>query len=188
MSRFRKRHRLMEGAGDPAGGGSAPAPAPAPASAPAPETFSATYVKELRAESSGYRLKAKELEQQKEAAEAAAKTAQEAADAKIAEATTAAEKRIIRSELKAVAIKAGIVDLDGLKLLDIDAVKLNDQGEVEGAEALIEGLKTSKPYLFGTPGSSSTSTPPGKDPPAAKKASEMTAEEYAEARKVATRR
>jgi len=185
MIRFgRKRHRLMEeNPGPPAGPVSAPAPAPRE-----PETFSKDYVRELRAESSGYRLKAKEQEDARKAAEDVAKAATEAADARITEATNVANQRIIRAELKAVAIKAGIVDLDGLKLVDLANVKLNDAGEVEGADALIEGLKTAKPYLFGAPSSSSTSTPPSNTPPSTKKATEMSKEEYDAARRDATRR
>lgn len=171
--------------GGAGGGGGAPAPAPAPASSPPPEpeTFSKEYVRELRAENKGWRLKAQEHE-------TAARTAREAADkaaadaqAAITDANTKAEQRVIRAELKALAVKAGIVDLDGLKLVDLSSVKLNEQGEVEGADALIDGLKQAKPYLFGTPGSSSTATPPGKDPPPQKKATEMSKEEYEAERK-----
>jgi hypothetical protein len=163
----------------------APAPSPAP---PEPETFSKDYVRELRAENKGWRLKASEQEAAARTAAEAAKKAGEEAEARIAEHTSKTDQRIIRAELKAVAIKAGIVDLDGLKLVDLKDVKLNAEGEVEGADALIEALKTAKPYLFGAPGSSSTHTPPDKDPPATKKASEMTSAEYAEARKAAMKR
>ncbi|KAF1003125.1 MAG: hypothetical protein GAK28_04926 [Luteibacter sp.] len=190
MIRFgRKRRRLMEGEGGGEGGGGAGGPA-APQNPPSRsnESFSREYVQELRAESSGYRLKAKEQQDAREAAEKRAKEAEDAASARIAEATSAADQRIIRAELKAVAIKAGIVDLDGLKLVDLSKVKLNEQGEVEGADALIEELKTAKPYLFGAAGSSSVSTPPANTPPAQKKASDMTPEEYAAARREAIRR
>lgn len=159
----------------------APTPAPAPAPAPEPETFSKDYVRELRAENKGWRLKASEYE-------TLAKTTKETADAAVADATSKADQRIIRAELKTVAIKAGIIDLDGLKLVDLKDIKLNAEGEVEGADALIEALKTSKPYLFGAPGSSSTHIPPAKDPPGVKKASDMTPEEYAAARKDVTKK
>jgi hypothetical protein len=179
----------------PSDGGGAPGPAPAPTPAPAaptppePETFSKDYVRELRAENKGWRLKAQEQEAVAKSAKEAADKAAAEAQTTVAEANSKAEQRIIRAELKALAIKAGIVDLDGLKLVDLASVKLNEQGEVEGADALIEGLKKAKPYLFGTPGSSSTATPPGKDPPAAKKATEMTKEEYeVERRKLTGRR
>lgn len=156
---------------------------PAPQTATQPEVFSKEYVKELRAENSGWRLKHKEASDARDAAEAAAKTASEAADNKISEAAKAAEQRIIRAELKAHASKAGIVDLDGLKLVDLSTVKLDDNGEVVGADALIESLKKAKPYLFGAPGSSSTHPTPSKDVPAPKKATEMSDEEYAASKK-----
>lgn len=170
------------------GGGGGGAPAPAPSPAPEPETFSKDYVRELRAENKGWRLKAQEQETAARTAKEAADKATADAQTAITEANTKAEQRIIRAELKALAVKAGIVDLDGLKLVDLTSIKLNEQGEVEGADALIEGLKQAKPYLFGTPGSSSTATPPGKDPPPQKRATEMSKEEYEAERKKLTGR
>lgn len=159
-----------------------------PTPPPTPEVFSKEYVKELRAENSGWRLKHKEAADARDAAEAAAKAASEAAEARVGEVSKAAEQRIVRAELKAHAIKAGIVDLDGLKLVDLSSVKLDDNGEVEGADALIETLKKAKPYLFGTPSSSTTKPPPSNDPPPAKRATELTAEEYAAAKKALIKR
>lgn len=180
--RLRRRFRLLdkENGGE---GGAGSAPAPAPAAPPEPETFSKEYVRELRNENKNWRLKADEHAKRAEAAEAAAKKAGEDAQAAITDSNTKAEQRIIRAELKALATKAGIIDLDGLKLVDLAGIKLNEQGEVEGADALIESLKKAKPYLFGAPASSSTATPPSKEPPAQKKATEMTPEEYAAARR-----
>jgi hypothetical protein len=146
---------------------------------PEPETFSKEYVRELRAENKGWRLKASEQEAAAKAATESAKKAADDAQASIAEHTSKSDQRIIRAELKALAVKAGIVDLDGLKLVELGDVKLDDKGEVIGADALIDTLKKAKPYLFAAPSSSSTATLPGKDPPAAKKATEMTKEEYA---------
>lgn len=160
-----------------------PEPKPAPKE---PETFSREYVSELRNENKTYRLKANDAETKaKEAADAVAK-AQKEADDKIAAATKSAEERILRSELKAAALKAGMVDLDGLKLADLSKVKLNDAVEVEGADALMESLKKDKPYLFGTTGSSSSTgkkPDPTDDKP--KKATEMTDAEYAALKKKA---
>jgi hypothetical protein len=155
---------------------------------PAPEFFTKEYVRELRAENASWRTKAKESETAKEAADAAAKVATEAADARVTETSKTAEQRIIRAELKAHAVKAGIVDIDGLKLVDLSGVKLDDNGEVVGADALIESLKKAKPYLFGSPQSSSTTPVPSKDPPAEKKAVDMDAAEYAAAKKAAIKR
>jgi hypothetical protein len=184
---------LME-EGDAGGDGGAAAAAAAKAAAKSqPETFSREYVHELREENKSWRTKHQESETARKTADDAAKAAtkaatdaataaEAAAETKIKDANTAAEKRIIRAELKAVAIKAGIVDIDGLSLADLSAVKLNDAGEVEGAEALIEALKKAKPYLFGTQSTSSTHKPPPVGDIKPKKAQDMTPDEYRAAR------
>jgi hypothetical protein len=77
-----------------------------------------------------------------------------------------------------------MIDLDGLKLADLANVKINADGEVEGAEALMDELKKAKPYLFAATQHSSTPTPPpNPKPPVAKSAMDMTPEEYAAARR-----
>lgn len=161
-----------------------PAPAPAPRS-PEPEHFSKEYVRELREENKGWRLKASEHEAAAKAAKEQADRAAAEAQTKITEATTAAEKRVIRAELKAEALKAGMIDLDGLQLADLSGVKLDEQGNVTGGAEAIEALKKSKPYLFGQASTSSTSKPPPTNPPANKKATEMSPEEYAAAKAAA---
>lgn len=179
MPRFLKRYPFFNAEPGATGGGTA-----APAAPPAqPSSFSAEYVKELREENKSWRLKAQatELERDgfKTAADKATSDAKEVSNA----AQAAADQRVIRAELKTVALKAGMVDLDGLKLADLSTVKLDDQGEVAGADALIDALKKAKPYLFGSTQHTSTpSAPPSSTPPAAKKASEMTPAEYAAAR------
>ncbi|HHW4685708.1 MAG TPA: phage scaffolding protein [Xylella sp.] len=154
-----------------------PPPAPAPPLAPAapmprePETFSADYVKELRCENAHYRTKAKE---QEEAEELSTK------------AKADAEARLIRAELKAAALKAGMIDLDGLKLADLSRVTLKDDGTLEGADALMERLKKDKPYLFGPPATTShLGKLPDPAPATPKKATDMTAEEYVVAKAAA---
>jgi hypothetical protein len=92
------------------------------------------------------------------------------------------ESRLIRAELKAEALRAGMIDLDGLKLLDLSATKLNERGEVEGATALMTRLKRDKPWLFGGESSSSRSSPPPAQPPRQRTAMEMTDAEYRAAR------
>lgn len=177
-----------------------PQPQPAPVvqrAEPEPETFSKTYVKELREEAKSYRLAkdeavraAQEAKAAADAAIAAAKAAEEKAAADAAAARTAAEQaandRIIRAELKAEAIKAGLVDLDALKMLDTSSVKLDDQGNPTGAAELFAALKESKPYLFiAAPVHSSQPNPPPPAPkPGDKKsAKDMTPEEFAAARR-----
>ncbi len=134
-------------------------------------------LRKMREENKKWRLKASENEKAALEASEAAKKASEEAQAAIAEHANKTEQRLIRSELKAVALKAGIVDLDGLKLVDMKDVKLNPDGEVEGADAAIEALRKAKPYLF-TKTTSSTQKPPEGKPPTTKKATEMTPEEY----------
>lgn len=102
----------------------------------------------------------------------------------------AVDQRVIRAELKAAAIKAGMVDLDGLKLADLSTVKLNDAGEVEGADALMEAMKKAKPYLFKkTTSTSHTGRPPEKNVPTRKSAKDMTNDEWsAEKKRLGLRR
>ena len=186
LRKFRFSHSVFanDGAGDgSAGGGGAPASKPNP---PEPETFSKDYVRELRQESASYRTRAAEAERIAKEATDKAKADLEAAENKVKEAATAAEQRIIRAEMKAAAIKAGMVDLDGLKLADLSSVKLNEAGEVEGADELMTKLKEAKPYLFASNQSTSNpgQKPPKKDDSKPKTAKEMTPEEWkAEKRK-----
>ena len=152
-----------------------------PANTTVPEVFSKEYVKELREENKGWRLKAQEHE-------TAAKTATEAltrAQAEAAEKVTAAEQRAnmrtIQAELRTAAIKAGMVDLDGLKMLDLSAVNLSDDGTVDGADALIDAAKKAKPFLFGGTNTSNPNSPPSPKPAAGKHARDMTETELAAA-------
>jgi hypothetical protein len=93
-----------------------------------------------------------------------------------------AESRLTRAELKAEAIRAGMIDLDGLKLLDQSAIKLTPGGDVEGIVPLMAQLKRDKPWLFVGASSSSPVTPPPAQPPRQKRATEMTDAEYRAAR------
>jgi hypothetical protein len=99
-------------------------------------------------------------------------------------ATTQAETeaRLVRAELKAEAIRAGMVDLDGLKLLDLTNVKLSKTGDLEEAGTIMSRLRHAKPWLFGAASSSSPATPPPAQPPRKKSAIEMTDAEYRAAR------
>jgi hypothetical protein len=94
------------------------------------------------------------------------------------------EVRLVHAELKAEAVRAGMVDLDGLRLIDLPALKLNERGEVVGAATLMQELRKSKPWLFGGAGqsSSSPSSPPPALPSKQKLATEMTDAEYRVAR------
>lgn len=179
----------------------APASEPAATHAPAPvptgtkrdpDTFSREYVKDLREELKGWRLTAKDVQAKFEAAEAARAAAEAekaekvtAAEAALAERVAATEKaandRIKRAELKASAIKHGMSDLDFLKLADLEAVQVDEHGEVQGAEELMAKLKEAKPHWFGQPvqGTSSTAPAPKPGDVKPKTAKEMSAEERA---------
>lgn len=162
-----------------------PANPGAPSPSPSPETFSKEYVHELRNENKNWRLKHDAVVVERDTHQAAAtKAGTDAADA-IKGVQTAADARIVRSELKAAALKAGMVDVDGLKLADLTKVKLNADGEVEGADELMADLKKTKPFLFGVASTSNTNPVPPKVPPAAKSALEMTADEHKAARRLA---
>ena len=112
----------------------------------------------------------------------------EALELQLRQAMDDAQARLVRAELKAEAVRAGMVDLDGLKLIDPAEVKLSDSGEVEGAPQLMQRLKRTKPWLFGHGSTSSAATPPPAHPPRAKLATEMSTEEWRAARTEMLRR
>ena len=91
------------------------------------------------------------------------------------------EGRLVRAELKSEAVRAGMVDLDGLRLIDVPALKLNERGEVEGAAGVMQDLRRSKPWLFGGVGTVLLQLRPLRRPrlpPKQKLATEMTDAEY----------
>jgi hypothetical protein len=69
-------------------------------------------------------------------------------DLAVSQAREDARQRIVQAELKAHALRAGIVDLDGLRLADLGGVSLGEDGEILGAEETIATLRSDKPYLF----------------------------------------
>lgn len=111
-----------------------------------------------------------------------AETRAAALERRLAELETQSRERLIRAELKAEAVRAGMVDLDGLKLVDAGAVSLDAAGEVQGATALMQSLRRAKPWLFSGVSASSAATPPPAQAPRARRATEMTAEEWHAAR------
>jgi hypothetical protein len=106
----------------------------------------------------------------------------EAAERRLEEATQEARTRVLHAELKVEAIRAGIIDLDGLKLLDLNDVRLTPEGEPLNAAELMAQLRRTKPWLFGGTSSSSQAIPPPAQPPRQKLATEMTDDEYRAAR------
>jgi len=57
------------------------------------------------------------------------------------EAIDTRQELLVQAELKLEAVRAGMVDLDGLKLLDSSGLQLGPNGEVEGAQSLMQKLR-----------------------------------------------
>ena len=106
----------------------------------------------------------------------------EALERRIAELEAAHAARVIRSELKAEALRAGMVDIDGLKLVDTASVTLGEDGEVKNAAALMRDLRRAKPWLFAGTSTSSTAAVPSAQPPRPRTAREMSVAEWQAAR------
>jgi hypothetical protein len=101
---------------------------------------------------------------------------------RLADQETTLKNRLAQAELKSHALRAGILDLDGLKLLDPGSIKLGANGEIENAEALMTELRRAKPWLFQTVSSSSAAAVPPTTPPTAKRATAMSHTEWQAAR------
>ncbi len=154
-------------------------------------------IKELNAESAGRRLnedrlgkiadeRAAAIEAERKAREdalAALKGEYEgkitAAEKAAAERAEAARERVMRADLRVAAKDAGMVDLDGLKLLDTATLKLGDDGSVQNAAEALAALKQAKPWAFGQASTSSPAQAPKADAGKAKLFKDMTPEEQA---------
>jgi hypothetical protein len=115
-------------------------------------------------------------------------TRAELAEAALEKLQAEAAAKLIRAELKAEAVKAGMIDLDGLKLIDVGEVKLNEAGELADAGAVLARMKRAKPWLFGGASSSAAANPPRPEPPRVRHANELSHEEWMQARAALLRR
>jgi hypothetical protein len=97
------------------------------------------------------------------------------------------QSRLITANLQTEAVRAGMVDLDGLKLINLSEARLGPDDKVVGGRQIMEDLRRRKPWLFGTSSSSSVADAPASQPARHKTALEMTDEEYAAARAVLTK-
>ena len=93
-----------------------------------------------------------------------------------------ARQKVMQADLKVAAIRAGMIDLDGIKLLDMASVGVTEDGRVSDAIGLMKGLKNTKPWLFGQATTSSPVSAPPSSPPRQKMALEMSDAEYQAAR------
>lgn len=110
------------------------------------------------------------------------------ADARAAAAEQRAKDTLLRTRFELAATKAGAVDSEAAyKLADLSQVTVGEDGTVQGLDAAVEALKTSRAFLFGTtkPGAvGSGGGNPGGDTSGAKKydadaIKRMSAQEFA---------
>ena len=101
---------------------------------------------------------------------------------------TSTRERLIRAELRMEAVKAGMIDLDGLKLANLAQVSMGEDGEVQGGAALMDRLRGEKPWLFARASSSSTASPPPGGAVKPRLATEMSVDEWKAARAELLRR
>ena len=111
----------------------------------------------------------------------------------VAEAARAEAHKVAQAARKDAALRlaakdAGMVDLDGLRLLDSDLVTVADDGAVTIPDKYFANAKAAKPWLFGAPSTSSTAAAPGNTEAKPKQAGDMTADEYRTARTALLRR
>ncbi len=154
-------------------------------------TFTKEYVSELRSEAVSLRKKISEIEEiKKSELENKEKEISELFDKKISEVGEIYKKEIMVAKLEAHAIKAGIVDVDGIKLADLSKISVDENNKLIGGEELIEELKKTKPYLFLKVGASSTYAKETPKPSDAKPFNAMSAtpEEYKKHRELMMRK
>jgi hypothetical protein len=103
-------------------------------------------------------------------------------EAELQETRDTADRRFIQSELKGEALRRGIIDLDGLKLVDPQGLKIGAAGDVQGVEAVVTKLQKDKPWLFSPGNSSSLAGVPASVPSGNKQAIDMSLAEWRAAR------
>jgi hypothetical protein len=179
---------VHEAEGAPAGGN--PAAMVTPPVTTVERAFSAEYVRELREEAKNNRLEAAamktklaEFETTTAAQKASAEKAVADANKRFEEFQKASTDKVIRTEVRAGAKEAGLLDLDLIKLIDISGFKVNEDGDVVAPEGYWTTLKAAKPHFFAVTGADKgTTTNTTRTPPPAKstgkKAAEMTEEEF----------
>jgi hypothetical protein len=97
------------------------------------------------------------------------------------------QSRLITANLRTEAVRAGMIDLDGLKLIDLSEVRLDENDKVVGGRKIMADLRRTKPWLFGVASTSSAATAPASQPVRQKTAMDMTEAEYTAARNAVTK-
>jgi hypothetical protein len=116
------------------------------------------------------------------------RTRNAALEASLREVQENGDRRAIASELRSEAVRRGMVDLDGLKLIEAGGVSIDAEGTVHGVAAVMTKLRREKPWLFGASSSSSLAGVPSAAPARTKLATEMTLQEWRVARAELVRR
>lgn len=96
--------------------------------------------------------------------------------------------KLVQAELRTAAARAGMIDLDGVKLIDTSRLSVNETGELAEAGDIMARMRQEKPWLFGRGSSSSASVAPRATPPRPKSAMEMSVDEWRVARAELLRR
>ena len=112
---------------------------------------------------------------------AALKARADALEQQLRDVELQATAQLRQSELRSEAVRAGIVDLDGLRLLD-PAVFTGRSSDGFDPALVIGDLRRSKPWLFGAASSSSIGPVPAVVPARRRLATDMTVEEWRAAR------
>ena len=148
-------------------------------------------IKELNDESAGRRVAIDKLKSEHEASLAKLTEDLKGRDEKIAasEKTLAETREGMKNVQRDAALRmaardAGIVDPDGLKLLDTSTVKVAEDGSVEIPAKFFDAAKEAKPWLFQQTGAqkgttSSTAKAPAHEDTSPKAATAMNPTEYA---------
>jgi hypothetical protein len=97
------------------------------------------------------------------------------------------QSRLIAASMRTEAVHAGMIDLDGLKLVDLSEVHLDNNDKVIGGRRIMAELRRNKPWLFGVASTSSAAIAPASQPVRQKTAMDMSDAEYNAARIAVTK-